>query len=115
MNVQDLTYAGTFLVLLAGAAGTFYAIFTTSNQKQAIASWREVANAAETRNGQLDEEVSELKTRLSHTEELLTAAQADIVSLRELVTGKAQVEELSKLVKTQHQETMATLLALAAK
>lgn len=113
MTGTELISAVSAALLIAGAAGVAWAIFTTSAQKQATESWRAEAEAQEKRGDRLEQDISRMKADMAVTTHRLEAVELDNLQLRELVTGKAQVEKLTTLVTDNHAKEMARLLGIS--
>lgn len=105
MNPYDIaaTIFAVFGLVGLGAAARSYNKATKGITSRD--TWKSEAQAQTARAERLQKDVDSLSARVVRFE-------AEISTLRDMVTGKAAIEALAKLSAAQHQETMATLLAL---
>lgn len=112
-NLAEIVLAAfTVFGFIAGG----YVVVRGTAVKQSAEGWKGEAEAQTARADRLQQELSDHKTQSQREMAALRQRQdvleQDNATLRELVTGKAQVDALTKLVAAQHAETMATILAL---
>lgn len=100
-----LNVAGAVLALVTLLAAAVV-VARSSAKLKAAEVWRDEAEAYKSRSERLDEELAELRTRV-------TEQDAKIATLTELVTSAQAVTHLTQLVQAQHVEVLAALTAAA--
>lgn len=106
--VETLGVAGTVLAVLAGLAtlaaliGLLVARFRTSADEQTLAVWKGEAEAQKVRADRLDAAVVALTARVEKVEHENTL-------LKELVTGRQEIAELSRIVDSRFTRLEALL------